>query len=165
MSYLIQPVVSSLTGTANQVTVSAPTGAVILSGPQDLATGSSPTFAALTLTGPAWTTYTPTLTPAAGTFTTASAEGSYYVLGKTVFITISITITTNGTAATGFTVTLPSTAKRNFSISVAEVSATGFAGRGIIQNPWTGIEIKKYDNTYLGGNAYVVVASGIYEVA
>jgi hypothetical protein len=42
--------VISLTGTANRVTVSAATGNVTLSGPQDIATSSSPTFASLTLT-------------------------------------------------------------------------------------------------------------------
>lgn len=41
-------VVSSLTGTANQVTVSASTGSVTLSLPQSIATSSSPTFFSLT---------------------------------------------------------------------------------------------------------------------
>ncbi|MDP4001275.1 MAG: hypothetical protein Q8P83_03470, partial [bacterium] len=43
--------VSSLTGTANQVTVSASTGDVTLSQPQDIAAASTPQFAGLTLTG------------------------------------------------------------------------------------------------------------------
>jgi hypothetical protein len=43
--------VTQLTGTAAQVTVSASTGSVTLSLPQSIATTSSPTFAALTLTG------------------------------------------------------------------------------------------------------------------
>lgn len=41
--------VASVTGTANQVLVSAATGAVTLSLPQSIATGSSPTFNGLTL--------------------------------------------------------------------------------------------------------------------
>lgn len=44
--------VTSITGTANQVIASASTGAVTLSTPQDIGTGSSPTFSALTLTNP-----------------------------------------------------------------------------------------------------------------
>ena len=44
--------VASITGTANQVIASASTGAVTLSLPQSIATTSSPTFAALTLTAP-----------------------------------------------------------------------------------------------------------------
>ncbi len=42
--------VLSITGTANQIIASASTGAITLSAPQDIATISSPTFAALTLT-------------------------------------------------------------------------------------------------------------------
>lgn len=43
--------VTSITGTANEVIVSAPTGAVTLSTPQSIAITSTPTFASLTLTG------------------------------------------------------------------------------------------------------------------
>lgn len=42
--------VTSITGTANQVIASSPTGAVTLSLPQSIATSSSPTFTGLTLT-------------------------------------------------------------------------------------------------------------------
>lgn len=44
--------VSSVTGTANQVTASPTTGAVVLTTPQNIHTGASPTFAGMTLTGP-----------------------------------------------------------------------------------------------------------------
>jgi hypothetical protein len=43
--------VTSLTGTSNQVNVSASTGSVTLSLPQDIHTGASPTFSTLTLAG------------------------------------------------------------------------------------------------------------------
>jgi hypothetical protein len=42
--------VHSITGTTNQIIASSPTGDVTLSLPQDIATGSSPTFTTLTLT-------------------------------------------------------------------------------------------------------------------
>lgn len=42
--------VQSITGTANQIIASSPTGNVTLSLPQDIATGSTPTFLGLTLT-------------------------------------------------------------------------------------------------------------------
>lgn len=42
---------SSITGTANRVTVTLGAGTISLSGPQDLGTTNSPTFAGLTLTG------------------------------------------------------------------------------------------------------------------
>ena len=41
--------VLSITGTANQITASASTGAITLSGPQDLHSSASPAFAAITL--------------------------------------------------------------------------------------------------------------------
>ncbi len=44
-------IVTSITGTANQVIASASTGAVTLSLPQSIATSSTPTFAGLTLSG------------------------------------------------------------------------------------------------------------------
>ena len=44
--------VSSITGTANEIIASSATGAVTLSTPQAIGTGSSPTFAGLTLTNP-----------------------------------------------------------------------------------------------------------------
>ena len=43
--------VSSITGTANQITASASTGAVTLSLPQNIHTGATPTFSSLTLSG------------------------------------------------------------------------------------------------------------------
>jgi hypothetical protein len=43
--------VTSITGTANQVNASSPTGAVTLSLPQSISTANSPQFAGLTLTG------------------------------------------------------------------------------------------------------------------
>lgn len=45
------PVLGSLTGTANQIVVTPGAGTVTLSTPQSIGTGSSPTFAGLTLSG------------------------------------------------------------------------------------------------------------------
>lgn len=67
--------VSSLTGTANRVTVSAATGAITITGPQDIATTSSPTFRSLTLGGTAATT---PLTFVTNTDATAAAGRWYY---------------------------------------------------------------------------------------
>jgi hypothetical protein len=46
-----QTIVNSLTGTSNQISVSASTGSITLSTPQNINTASSPTFAGLSLTG------------------------------------------------------------------------------------------------------------------
>lgn len=45
------PVLATITGTANRITVSNAAGSITLSGPQDIHTGASPTFAGLTSTG------------------------------------------------------------------------------------------------------------------
>ena len=45
------PVLGSIAGTANQITVTHGAGTITLSAPQDLHTGASPTFAGLTLNG------------------------------------------------------------------------------------------------------------------
>ena len=55
----------------------------------------------------AWTTYTPSVTAGAGTFGSVSATGRYKQIGKTVFVSIDVTITTNGTANNYFIVTAP----------------------------------------------------------
>jgi hypothetical protein len=45
------PVAASLTGTANQITVTPGAGSITLSTPQNIGTGSSPTFTGLTVSG------------------------------------------------------------------------------------------------------------------
>ena len=45
------PVLATLTGTANQITVTNGAGTITLSLPQDIHTGASPTFVGLTLSG------------------------------------------------------------------------------------------------------------------
>jgi hypothetical protein len=48
-------------------------------------------------TGTNWQTYTPTLSALAGSYTTASATGAYYLNGKMCHVIINIVITTVGT--------------------------------------------------------------------
>jgi hypothetical protein len=60
--------VTSLAGTANQITASSSTGGITLSTPQDIHTGASPTFVGMTLSGPLVSTgSTITLTQSAAT--------------------------------------------------------------------------------------------------
>ena len=64
----------------------------------------------------AWTSYTPTIVPATGTFTTVTASGRYTRIGKLCAVSVIITITNKGTAA-GINFSLPFTAANpgNFS--------------------------------------------------
>lgn len=114
-------------------------------------------------TGTAWSSFTSTITAGTGTFTTVSATSAYKQLGKMVFVRIQINITTNGTAASFISATLP----------VAEKTATTqcLAGRGnggialtVAFNAGAAI-ITKYDGTYFGANGAVVDVQGVYEAA
>jgi hypothetical protein len=91
--------VTSITGTANQVTASASTGAVTLSLPQDIATTSTPTFAGLTVG-------TSNIT-GSGALTVASAAASALSLksGTTGSVTID-----NGTSGSNRIINVGTTA-------------------------------------------------------
>ncbi len=115
-------------------------------------------------TGSAWTTYTPTVTANVGTFTTVSATGRYKTIGKTVFIELDITITTNGTAAGYVQATLPvSQASFDYFLVGREYNVTGFILFGIVSG--NSMLIGNYDNTYPGGTGRRLKLSGVYEAA
>ena len=63
-------------------------------------------------TGTAWSTYTPTIGAQSGAFTSVSAAGRSKTIGKTVFVQITVTVTTVGSAAGYITATLPATTPR-----------------------------------------------------
>lgn len=119
-------------------------------------------------TGTAWTTYTPTITAATGTFTSVSATGRYKTLGKTVFFSVHITITTNGTAAGLVLATLPvasvNSGARHYAVG-QETAVAGFMLFGIVLPNSTTLQLAKYDATYPGASGYVIDASGSYESA
>jgi hypothetical protein len=55
----------------------------------------------------AWINYTPTITPVVGAFGSASASGRYKQLGKTVFFTARLAVTTVGTVSTAVDLSMP----------------------------------------------------------
>lgn len=73
--------------------------------------------------GTAWTAYTPTVTCTSGSLTTSSAAGRWKAIGKTVWLQISIAITTVGTCANNLSFTLPN----SFTVNVTGVSYLGTA--------------------------------------
>jgi hypothetical protein len=114
--------------------------------------------------GGAWTSYTPTITANTGSFTTVSGTGLYSQIGKVVFYTVQVTITTNGTAAGNIRFTLPLTAKTNDYVGTGRENAvTGVQLISSVNNT-LGI-IRKYDNSYPGGTGYQIVVTGMYEAA
>jgi hypothetical protein len=111
--------------------------------------------------------YTPVITAGSGTFTTVSASGRYTVFGKYVLIQITVTITTNGTAAGQVTATLPFS-----SVNVAGVEhvlagrAQAISGKmlqGAIGPNASAVGIVNYDNSYPGASGETLVLSGFYE--
>jgi hypothetical protein len=115
-------------------------------------------------TGTAWTSYTPTITAGGGSFTTVSATGRYKTLGKTVFVEIKITITTNGSAASFITATLPFGAVTSDLYALGGFQQDGFLIAGTCKAGATA-NILKYDGTYPGADGKSMWLSGIYESA
>jgi hypothetical protein len=117
-------------------------------------------------TGTAWSTWTPTVTPSSGTFTAVSAAGRYKQLGKTVFFSVLVSITTNGTAAGNWSFTVPVAANTAMTQTAAgkETAVAGSVASAQFVNGTT-MAVVRYDNGYLGGNGYKVVVSGVYEAA
>ena len=114
--------------------------------------------------GLSWTPYTPSLTSGSGSFTTATASGRYRRVGNTLGITVTVTITTNGTAAGSVIAGMPPgiVAAASFVLPTRETGVNGTLGQAIV----SGSTITMYTaaNGYPGGNAFVLVASGTVEV-
>lgn len=116
-------------------------------------------------TAGAWTTWTPTVTPQAGTFTTVGASGGYYVIGKLVHFSVTITITTVGTASGAMSIALPvGTAARIAAVPAVETVTTGRIGYGrILSGGTTIVSILQYDNASWITAGATVTLTGIYE--
>jgi hypothetical protein len=113
----------------------------------------------------AWTSYTPTIAPQTGAFTSASATGSYRQVGKTVYVYANITITTNGTGSGFITFTLPVSSPTASTVGCGrEINSTGVALSVTFTASASTASIVKYDNTYPGADGYVLTVSGIYEI-
>ncbi len=113
----------------------------------------------------AWTTYTPTLSCVTGTLTSASATGRYKSFGKTYFVEINASITTNGTCATALNATLPNSilASALFSFAGREMAITGKMIGGVIVTGSNVLSFVNYDNTYPGVNGSNLAISGVVE--
>jgi len=124
--------------------------------------------ASLNGVGATATAYTPTVSAINGTFTTASAIGKYILVNKLCFVQFVITITTNGTAATGVLVSLPFSAVTGYGNTAfgvcRDTAVTGHLSQ-VMSYTTSAAAILKYDNGYPGGTGYVLNGSFTYEVA
>lgn len=64
-------------------------------------------------TGTAWTAYVPVVTCGAGTLTTSTPAGRWKSIGKTVYLQVSLLITTLGTCTGSLSFTLPNSFTAN----------------------------------------------------
>ncbi len=117
----------------------------------------------------AWTAYTPTITAGSGSFTTVSGNGRYLKIGKTVIIKIRVIITTNGTAASYVSATVPFTAIAGSGGQLLQGRENGGINNkmlsGIIGDGVNTVIITTYDSVYPGANGAVLEVNGIYESA
>ena len=111
---------------------------------------------------PLLATYTPTLNPITGAFSNASVLGARYVFGRLCYVTLTVTITTNGTAA-GVRVSLPFAASGVTIICGRENSVTGHELQGICFG--SVMDIYDYGGGYVNADGRVLFMSGIYPTA
>lgn len=116
----------------------------------------------------AWTSsFTPVVTAQAGTLTTTSAACRYQQIGKTVCITMIVTITNHGTAIGNVILSLPVTSNTSLAFQFlygAETAVNGKTVRGVLSG--TTAPISYYDNSataVLDGVTFYI--SGTYEAA
>lgn len=112
----------------------------------------------------AWTAFTSIPTPSTGSFTSANVTGTYRKVGKMFFYNVTLTITTNGTAAGNTTIPFPNgiVIKSTRTCHGRENAITGFVAGAVVTT--SGITFTKYDGTYLGGNGYVINFTGESEI-
>jgi hypothetical protein len=111
-------------------------------------------------------TWTPSLTAGSGTITSFTSQGRYTKNGRLVTAEIEISITDNGTGATGLIVgNFPFTAFDANALTGAtrEHAAAGF---GIVGSAFstTSIYLTKVDGTYPGGTGYAFAIVVSYSV-
>jgi hypothetical protein len=109
-----------------------------------------------------WTAWTPTVTAGSGSFTTVSGAGKYALIGGLRFFRVSITITTNGTAATSVRFTLPTTAGEVGVFYGREAGLAGNALQGVVAAASNTVDVYTYANAYPGGSGVGLTVAGFY---
>ena len=123
-------------------------------------------WVAVATAGGTWTNYTPTITAESGTPTTVSASGRYIQVGKLVTVTMTVTLTSVGTASGSVLASLPFTAasSRQFAGSVKENAVSGDGGTVWIQPSGTVLNSRRIGvATYWWVNGNVLYITINYE--
>jgi len=115
----------------------------------------------------AWTSFTPTVTPATGTGFTMSGSGFYTRVGKLCIFNFTAIITTNGTGAGSINVTFPFTARASTGWAMGQFrdnGVTGTTGNVVLANTGS-VNMTFPGNLYPGVNGAVLQGTVTYEVA
>jgi hypothetical protein len=114
----------------------------------------------------AWTSFTPTVSAASGTFTSVSATGKYKQIGKTVFVRMAITITSHGSASSALISSVPVSAPDDFNqVMTGYDSLTQKGVRGVIVKNTTQLSVTLADGTSPIADGTVIHLEGSYERA
>jgi hypothetical protein len=164
-------VVTSLAGTANQITASSSTGGITLSLPQDIATSSTPTFGGVTVNGLVASTGSNTITQA--TKTSGSQPVALRIIGGAhtglgsrnpdVYFELSRIVTyTSGAHGNlyGVLVTSPTYAFSTTAGTITDAAAIQITG---IPTAGTGATLENANGMYITGGA--ITASNSYALS
>lgn len=110
-----------------------------------------------------WEAYSVTATASSGTLGTNTATGFFKKIGKTVFVRITVNVTTNGTGAATIRVNLPTAAKAAHVMSGRASAVSGKMLQGITSAVSTTMDVFNYDGSYPAANGEQLIISGSYE--
>lgn len=114
---------------------------------------------------PTWSTYTPSLAASVGTLTSLGTRtGRFYQVASTMFVSIDVSIQTNGTAAGVLVVGLPATSQGIVALSGKEAAINGKMIYGAAVGASATAFIAFADATYPGLSGGRYVLGGSYEV-
>jgi hypothetical protein len=114
-----------------------------------------------------WQAYSPVITCSFNTLTDVSATGLFLQITSSVFFSVSIIITTNGTAGGNLICTLPTDVQvDNRGFFCGNISSPGLllgSITGYMNSITKKLAISKYDGTYPGGDGVEIDIGGVYE--
>jgi hypothetical protein len=129
------------------------------------ATTAAMTAAVAAVTPSVMTSYTPIVTAGTGSFTSVTATGRYYAIGKLVYFEAAVLINTVGTASGVMNISLPLTSNSSGGLVVIvghEASLTGKMLNATVPQGSSIASATFYDATSVIVNGYTVVLSGSY---
>ncbi len=106
--------------------------------------------------------YTPIITAFSGSFTSVSSSGTFQIDGRTLNFSMLISITTNGTAGTFISATLPVVGYGYFVFAGRNTTA-GTMLQGVTHDS-NSISILTYNNGYPGADATTLNMSGTIQI-